>query len=107
VEFYAALGAAPAGRRGGQAGVDAVLGDTGLVQRALCVGAALGPVALAVGITAIALRAGAHRVMGTGRALGLRRAGVLHQAGVDAALVEAGLILGALGVCATLGTGFN
>ena len=107
VEIHAAFRAASARGRGGQAGVDTVLLDAGLVKRTVGVGATLGAVALAVGVAAVAFRTRADRVVGAGVALGLRRAGVLHQAGVDAALVEAGLVLGALGICAALGTRFN
>jgi hypothetical protein len=46
-------------------------------------------------------------MVGPGVALGLRGAGILDEAGVNAALVEAGLVLGALGICAALGARFN
>jgi hypothetical protein len=87
VEIHTAFRAAAARGRGGQAGVDTVLLDASLVQRTVGVGPTLGAVALAVGVAAVAFRTRADRVVGAGVALGLRRAGVLHKAGVDAALV--------------------
>jgi hypothetical protein len=107
MEFHAAFSTSSTWRRRRQAGVDAILRHTGLVQRTVVVGAALGAVALSVGVAAVALRTGANRVVGPGRALGLGRARILHQAGVDAALVEAGLILCALGIRAAFWSSFN
>ena len=103
MELHSALGAAAAGALGRGAGVQAVLVDTGLVQRTVVISATLGSVALAVGVPAVSLGAGAHRVVGARRALGLRCARVVRNTGVDAVLVDASLVRGTVGVGRALG----
>jgi hypothetical protein len=99
VELHQALSPAAAGLVRIQAGIQAVLVDTGLVHGAVVVHPALRPVALAVRVAPVALRTSANRVVHTSRALRLWCARVLHDAGVDAVLVDAGLVHGALRVC--------
>lgn len=79
-----------------EAGIQAILVDAGLVHRTVVVNPALRSVALAVGVATIALGTRAHRVVHPGGALGLRGAGVLHDARVDTVLVDASLIHGTL-----------
>ena len=86
-----------------EAGVQAVLVDARLVKGAVIVDPTLWSVALAVGVPAVALRTGAYWVMHPRCTLGLGCARVLHDAGVDAVLIDAGLVHGTLGVCCTLG----
>ena len=90
-----------------QAGVEAVLVDTGLVEGAVVVDPTLWSVALAVGVPAVALRTGTYWMMHPCCTLSLGCARVLHDAGVDAVLIDAGLVHGTLRVCCTLGQRLN
>ena len=60
-------------------------------------------VTLAIRVSAISLRTGADRVVGPGVAARLGGARILVDARVNALLVDAGLVLGALGVAGALG----
>ena len=79
---------------GVQARIDTVFVDAGLVQWAVIVHPALRPVALSVRISSVALGTGAHRVMHSCCALRLWCTWVLHDARVDAVLVDARLVHG-------------
>lgn len=89
------------------AGVDTVLLHAGLVQWAVVVNATFRSITLSVRITAIALRTSAHWVMCTGCTCSFARTRILHNAGIDATLVDTRLGLGALGVFATFRSCFN
>ena len=90
-----------------EAGVEAVLVETSLVERAVIVDPTLWSVALAVGVPTVAFRTGTDWVMHPRCTLSLGCARVLHDAGVDAVLIDAGLVHGTFGVCCTLGQRLN
>ena len=107
VELSDALGSSAAGPVRVEAGVEAVLIDAGLVDWTVIVSATLRSVALAVGVAPIALGTGAHWVVGAGSALCLGRARTAHNTRVNAALVDAGLALGTVGVLSALWSGLD
>ena len=77
-----------------QARIQAILVDTGLVQRAVVVDPTLRSVALAVRISPIALRTSAYRMVHSCSALGLWSTWVLHDARVDAVFVDTSFVHG-------------
>lgn len=77
VELHQALGPAATWTVRVQTRVETVLVDAGFVERTVSVSATLRSVALAVGISSVALRTGADWVVDPGGALGLRGAGVV------------------------------
>ena len=107
VELNNTLSSAAAGSVRVEARVEAVLIDTGLVDRTVIVSATLGSVALAVGVTPVARRTRAHWVVRACGALGLGRARVAHHARINAALVDASLGLGTVWVLSALWSGLN
>ena len=107
VELYNALSSSATGTVRVKARVEAVFIDAGLVDWAVIVSATLRSVALTVGVTPIALRTGAHWMVGACSALCLRRARVIHHTRVNAALVDAGLALGTVRVLSALWSGLD
>jgi hypothetical protein len=107
VEVHLTLCTAATGPVRVQAGVHTVLLHAGLVDRTVIIDPALGSVALAVRIPSVALRTGADRVVHPGHALGLWGARVLHDARVDAVLLDASLVHGTLRVCSALWAGLD
>ena len=107
VELSNALGSSAARPVRVEAGVETVLIDAGLVDRAVIVSATLGSVALAVGVAPIALGTGAHWMVGARSALCLGRALIAHNTRVNAALVDAGLALGTVWVLSALWSGLD
>lgn len=103
MELHQALGPATAGLGGVEARVEAVLVDTGFVERTVSVSTTLGSVALRVRIASVALRTGADRVVGPGGALGLGGARVADNARVYTVLVDTGFTLRTVWVLSTLG----
>lgn len=107
MELSDALGSSATGPVRVEAGVKAVLIDAGLVDWAVIVSATLWSVALAVGVSPIALGTGAHWVVGARSALRLGRTLIAHNTRVNAALVDAGLALGTVGVLSALWSGLD
>ena len=103
MELHQALGPATTGLGGVEAGVEAVLVDTGFVERTVSVSTTLGSVALRVRIASVALRTGADRVVSPGGALGLGGARVADNARVYTVLVDTGFTLRTVWVLSTLG----
>lgn len=107
VELSNALSSSAAGTVRVEARVEAVLIDAGLVDWTVIVSATLRSVALTVGVTSIALRTGAHGMVGACSALCLRRTRIVHHTRVNAALVDAGLALGTVWVLSALWSGLD
>ena len=90
-----------------QARIQAILVDTGLVQRAVVVDPTLWPVALSVGVSPIALRTRAHWMVHSCSALSLWGTWVLHDARVDAVFIDASFVHGTFRVCCALWSWLN
>jgi len=107
VELHKTFCASTTGSVSVGARVDAVLVDAGPVDWTVIVDTAFRSVALCVRISSVALWAGTDRMVESGRAPGLWGTRVLHDAGIDASLIDAGLCHGALRVRGTLRARFN